>query len=147
LLSDTPRPKRKPSRSVGSNGGVDHFVERIGRLDVVVVVDQERALAASGLTNDRRRSATDGQRLGRNAPAFRGPIEDDPRGLGNADPLSRHGRLPDEELELFDVLALAGAHKSVEVREADHPRKVSLRSERTSFGSCSCRARSAASTA
>ena len=24
LLSETPRPKRKPSRSVGSNGGVDH---------------------------------------------------------------------------------------------------------------------------
>ncbi len=122
------------------------LVERIRGLHVVVVVDEERALAPAGLADDRGRSALDGQRFSRYASAFPGPVKDDPRGLRNADPLRRHGRLSDKHLELVDVFALARAHKSVERREVGHARKGIVRSERSSFGSCSCRARTAAST-
>src|ERR1700716_841968 len=78
LLSDVPRPNRRPSRTVGSNGGVVPSPsgsggctawwsekrrvrgpppERVGRLHVVVVVDEQRARAAPLLTDDRRRTA------------------------------------------------------------------------------------------
>ena len=123
------------------------LVQRIGRLDVVVVVDEQRALAAAGLADDRRRPAVDGQRFRGDSTALLRSVQDDPRGLRNADALRRDGRLADEDFELIDVLAFARAHESIELREAGHAPKVSLRLERSSFGSCSCRARTAASTA
>jgi len=41
---------------------------------------------------------------------FLGEVEDDARRLGNADALRGYGRLPDEDLQLVDVLTLTGAH-------------------------------------
>ena len=49
-----------PSRTVGSNGGRDPFVERIGRLHVVVAVDQHDRLAGH-----RRRLGIDERMAGR----------------------------------------------------------------------------------
>src|SRR5256885_16352828 len=76
------------------------LVQRIGRLHVVVVVDEQRALAAASLADDRRRPAVDGQRLCRDATALLRSVQDDLRGLRNADALRRDGRLADEDLEL-----------------------------------------------
>src|SRR5437667_1455920 len=96
------------------------LVERIRRLYVVVVVDKKGAIAATGLADDCRRSAVDGQRFRGDAPAFLRSVEDDAGSFGNPDPLRRDGRLPDQGLQLIDVFALPGAHVRIEVRESGH---------------------------
>jgi hypothetical protein len=131
----------------GLERGRAPLVEWVGRLHVVVVVDEERALALPRLADDRRRSAVDRKRFRGDAAALFRSVQDDPRGLRNADSLSRDGRLLDQGLQLVDVLALVRAHVRIESREAHHVPKASFRSGRSSFGSCSCRARIAASTA
>src|SRR5204863_7934017 len=123
------------------------LVERIRRLDVVVVVNKQRAIAAAGFADDRRRSTIDGESFRGDAASGLRTVKHDPRGLRDANALRRHGRLPDQDLELVDVLALATAHVRIEAREVGHARKVSFRSGRSSFGSCSCQARIGASTA
>ncbi len=45
LLSATPRAKMRPSRMVGSNGGLMPQVERVGRLHVVMTIEQHRRRA------------------------------------------------------------------------------------------------------
>src|SRR5438067_2098946 len=55
------------SRLGGFERGCLPFVEWVGRLDVVVVVHEERAITAAGLADDGRRSSVDAQRLRRDA--------------------------------------------------------------------------------
>src|SRR3989442_9555237 len=93
------------------------LVERIGRLHVVVVVDEERARAASDLADDRWRSTIDAERGGVQPGATRA-LENDARSVDDADPLRGNSRLPDQGLELGDVLRHAGTHVGVEGREA-----------------------------
>src|SRR5438093_6462204 len=102
------------------------LLERLGGLDVVVVVDEQRAVAGSGLADDRGRSAVDARRLGGD-PGTSRSREDDAGGLLDADLLGRDRRLSDERLQLLDVLGGARANVLVEGGEGRHARRLSLR--------------------
>src|SRR2546428_11781943 len=102
------------------------LLERVEGLDVVVVVDQQRAVDGSGLADDRGRSAVDARGLGGD-PGTSRSREDDAGGLLDADLLGRDGRLSDERLQLVDVLGGARANVLVEGGEGRHARRLSLR--------------------
>src|SRR5439155_1480190 len=85
------------------------LLERLGGLDVVVVVDEQRAVAGSGLADDRGRSAVDARGLGGD-PGTSRSREDDAGGLLDADLLGRDRRLSDERLQRVDVLGGARAN-------------------------------------
>ena len=127
----------------GLERGRGPLVERIGGLHVVVVVDEKRPLAGAGLADDRRRTTVDAQLRGVDARAARS-LEDQPRRLGQADPLRGHGRLPHQRLQLGKVLASAPTHVRVEIGERRHAPEAIARSGRSSCGSCSSRARTMA---
>src|SRR5207245_1432793 len=95
------------------------FVEGIGRLDVVVVVDEERAIAAANVTDDRRRTAVGAKSLCLDARAPR-TLENEVGRVLDADPLRGDGRLSDQSLELVDIFVDMRANVDVELREASH---------------------------
>ena len=95
------------------------LVERIRRLDVVVVVDEERAGPATRLTDDRRRAAVGAKSLSPDARAAR-TFEDERGGVLDADPLRGDGRLSNQGLQLVDVFVGTRANVGVELREATH---------------------------
>src|SRR5207245_8762275 len=86
---------------------------------------EERARTLPGLAHARRGSAVDAE-CGRGDPRATRPLQHHARRVGDADALRRDGRLPDQCLELVDVLRHASADVRVELREAGHARRLSL---------------------
>ena len=105
------------------------LVERIGRLHVVVVVDEQRPFPTADLADDRGRSAVDAQTLGLETRASRA-LENSARRLVDRALLRRYGRQAHQTLQLFDVFALAGAHVGIEGVEGGHTARLARRDRR-----------------
>jgi hypothetical protein len=89
------------------------LVERVGRLHVVVVVHEQRLLAATGLAHDRRRTAASAQALRVDAGSARA-LQYRARGLVDGGLLCGYGGEAHELLELVDILPLSGADVGIE---------------------------------
>src|SRR5687768_13109843 len=85
------------------------LVERLGRLHVVMVVDEKGLLAATDLAHDGRWTAVDAQALRLDAGSARA-LQNCARGLVDRGLLRGDRGQAHEGLQLVDVLALAGAN-------------------------------------
>ena len=89
------------------------FVERVGRLDVVVVVHQERPRAGTLLADDRRRPS-DHALGGRVEAGADRALEHRARRLVDPALLGGHGREADERAQLVEKFLPARAHVRIE---------------------------------
>jgi hypothetical protein len=105
-------------------------LERLGRLDVVVVVDHQRPRPAPDLAVDDRGAAGGVDDAGLDAAAAQ-QVGRRRRGLGDADSLAGKGRLAEERSQLLQVGVVVGLDPGV---EAVYGGACSLVGERRTIG-------------